>query len=448
MLFSVHYSTASRLSSNNDAESFGSDIGYGVVGFTGGANERQQYSSSSQHERVQAVAPIQVYPSANTRSRYSSSSHQERQVAAQQVPVVSFPIGGGETSSSSRYTSHQRVGTVQAVPLQVQVYPSGSNSERYVSQSQHVSEHKAVPVAPIYTPSGHERYTGRTESFVEQQVPIAPIYTPTTNSERYTSRSDRITEKLAVPIPVVYSAPTVSQNYARSDSFRETQAAVPVYQPIYQPAQSDRYSSRAESLSERQGTVGAHSIYPIPIEARSQSQLQHESNSHVSSGGVPIIAPSTSSQSAYARHESYANTGRNYVPIVSNPSETSSSSSQYAEQQERRIGGGVIGVGGHGGSSSADYSRSYGGRYGSTLGASPDLSSYMTESERLAKMQSKSVHNSHQPLSGSSTVDARFGSASSGSGLNSLGGAGYQRTKSWETSSKWASGSQVSDIQS
>lgn len=74
-------------------------------------------------------------------------------------------------------------------------------------------------------------------------------------------------------------------------------------------------------------------------------------------------------------------------------------------------------------------------------GGSSSLSSYMSESERLARLQSQGVHSGS--LSGSSLIEnsdihGRFGDGDSSSGS----GNGYLRTKSWESSSKWGSGTE------
>lgn len=73
----------------------------------------------------------------------------------------------------------------------------------------------------------------------------------------------------------------------------------------------------------------------------------------------------------------------------------------------------------------------------------------MSESERLAKLQSQTVQG-QGAYSGSSTVDSEFShdnhlglSGQSGLGNAQGAGGGFLRTKSWENNSKWASGTQV-----
>lgn len=94
----------------------------------------------------------------------------------------------------------------------------------------------------------------------------------------------------------------------------------------------------------------------------------------------------------------------------------------------------------------------YSGRLGSNgaglFGSqtSSDLSQYMTQSERLAREQAQNVQGSGT-YSGSALVDANshdVNLSGSGSGSGGLSGSGgFSKVKSWENSSKWASGTQV-----
>jgi len=90
------------------------------------------------------------------------------------------------------------------------------------------------------------------------------------------------------------------------------------------------------------------------------------------------------------------------------------------------------------------------GRHDSLFGSqtSSDLSQYMSESERLAREQSRNVQGSGT-YHGSALVDSASRDISLSGGLTGSGGlsggegAGYTKVKSWENSSKWASGTQV-----
>lgn len=94
------------------------------------------------------------------------------------------------------------------------------------------------------------------------------------------------------------------------------------------------------------------------------------------------------------------------------------------------------------------------GRFGSQTGgfgshSSNDLSQYMSESERLAREQSQNVQGTGT-YHGSALVDSAAHDANLAGGVSGSGGlsggngnGAYTKTKSWENSSKWASGTQV-----
>lgn len=70
----------------------------------------------------------------------------------------------------------------------------------------------------------------------------------------------------------------------------------------------------------------------------------------------------------------------------------------------------------------------------------------MSESERLAREQALNVQGSGT-YSGSALVDSSSRDANLSGGSSGAGGAGgYSKVKSWENSSKWASGTQVGCI--
>ncbi|KAL1389152.1 hypothetical protein pipiens_003214 [Culex pipiens pipiens] len=79
------------------------------------------------------------------------------------------------------------------------------------------------------------------------------------------------------------------------------------------------------------------------------------------------------------------------------------------------------------------------------LGTHTDLNELMTEAERLAKVQAQNAHNG--AVSGSAAIDTenRFGGGSDDAVSGGTGGSGFQRTKSWSSSSKWASGQKYGD---
>lgn len=243
-----------------------------------------------------------------------------------------------------------------------------------------------------------------------------------------------------------------------------------------------RYSTRQESSSVRQETAAQQPIIlPPPQQTSSSSRYSNEERRESSQIAqqpqyVPI-APMTgggsssrysSSQSEYANTAGAAGNANVYIPIpYYTPSSSSSSSSQNSDYAASTSAGATLipVTGGyiprHGNYPSTTAGRYSSAHHGSSQfdgHASAGLSSYMSEAERLAKLQAQSVQGSGT-YSGSSLVDselsAQHGNSAAGisndnalqesSGAAGSGGAGngYVRTKSWENNSKWASGTQV-----
>lgn len=236
---------------------------------------------------------------------------------------------------------------------------------------------------------------------------------------------------------------------------------------MYPVGGSSRYVSHQES--HRQTAAPAPIIVPPPQTSSSSrfSEESHVSNSRQQPQYVPI-EPATDSL-RYSAQSEYVNSGRGngavYVPVY----QPSSGSSHVFNEQSGLS---------HSGSANGGYVGRFGnypqggivggGQYRPTARlstnifdnhASSGLSTYMSESERLAKLQAQTVQG-QGAYSGSSTVDSAFsqdssllsgtGGLGSGLGVGSSQGTGsnggFIRTKSWENNSKWASGTQVYNI--
>lgn len=172
---------------------------------------------------------------------------------------------------------------------------------------------------------------------------------------------------------------------------------------------------------------------PIPVAATSESQRQRESSA------------SSSQYSASQQHRS--NAGGWYYPAAGSIAATANQGSRYSAYDsqsalnQQRVGGYV-----------PITNDALGQRFGAVGmefgGSGTELSSIMSESERLARLQAKNAYNG--AVSGSSAIDLenRFAannddtSSDIGGGL----GGGFKRTKSWSSSSKWASGQKVSSV--
>lgn len=137
---------------------------------------------------------------------------------------------------------------------------------------------------------------------------------------------------------------------------------------------------------------------------------------------MPLGGGGSSSSYTQQSSSSSGNVGGGFGVVGVYPSGGSSVSSRFSEQSSSNnnqgFGFGGVGVAGFGHTSSG-------------------LAQYMSESERLAHLQAQSG-GGFGSQRGSSSVDFVSGN-SFGSNL----GGGYGKVKSWETSSKWGSESEV-----
>lgn len=162
--------------------------------------------------------------------------------------------------------------------------------------------------------------------------------------------------------------------------------------------------------------------------------------SHSSNQAAPQFvyhsAPSASSQFSREHSSSSGNFGGN-VGVVSYPS-LGSTSSRIREDSSSSSGnfGSTVGVIGY--PSSSHLSSRFNSDFDSSSGASSNLNQYMSESERLARLQAQNIQSSSSYKASSATD---FGGAQLAAVPVSTGGG---HTKSWEKSSKWASQSEVS----
>lgn len=404
---------------------------------------------------------IQVRPSSVSNRYISQAAHvSESQQTPQHIPIVAYPSAG--SSSSDRYHSQsesERLSAAHTIPIHVQTYPAAAEeSERYTaeSRSERVSKNNAaLPiVVPVYQPSSDQQVYADNMEHYTQQV-IAPqrrvVYRPISRtSDRLHSdlvgrSNNRITD--VYPIYTYPSAGSRSRYASEQKTEQETShnnIAAPQQIVIQTPTQSS--SSRYSSSSQ-------------------QSRLENVQQPHY----IPVVAapaPATSSSSRYvAQSDTYKSNQNDIgagsagrvayaaVPII--PYGGSSSSSRYYDQQNQlatQHESADLGQVAQGSSSAFDRIGS-GGRSGSRLGATlsnsdTGLTHFISESERLAKLQSQTVRGEGSALVGSAVLDTQDdrNSEYNQNRLDStqretdLTGSPYRKTKSWESSSKWSSG--------
>lgn len=178
-------------------------------------------------------------------------------------------------------------------------------------------------------------------------------------------------------------------------------------------------------------------IYPVLPTGNSQASSFHESHSsNQVAPQVTIYHPAPSSSHYSNKYSSSSgNFGGNVgVAYPTNLGSISSRFSQDSSSSSGNYGGSTVGVIGLSPASSQLSSR-FGSEFGSS-GVSSNLNQYMSESERLARLQAQNVQSS-SGYKASSVAD--FG------GVQSVPVSTGSHTKSWEKSSKWASQSEVSN---
>jgi hypothetical protein len=150
----------------------------------------------------------------------------------------------------------------------------------------------------------------------------------------------------------------------------------------------------------------------------------------------PIPVQSGGSSRFSSRHEGFSS-GSSFAPtpVMSGSSGSRFSSSSFGNSNAGGFGGGM-----------SSFPSRQSTRFGSsTMDSGSDLTSYMSESERLARVQAKGVYGSGNSLSGSSLTQSRFDGGDLNSASGGGGADGFARSKSWQSNSKWSSGSQYGD---
>lgn len=325
---------------------------------------------------------------------------------------------------------------VASAPIVIPV--SGGGSEHYSSSSQ--SEHiasggVALPTVAVFPAGGSSAFSQRyhDEQISNAGIPSVPLAVPAfpSSSAHLMHASQRIN-------------------------------SAPVYAPVYPVStggSSSRLSSHRESHSSASNVLPTQTIvYSSP----SVSQRISESSSRnvVSGGSTPAfvsVAP-VGGGSSFSHHSSnYLNSGSTggiVAPIVTYPiGGGHSSASKYLHESSSSNAGGLggvavypsVGVSGSQLGSRFGHSSAFDSGFSSGVSSgltSSGLSGFMSESERLARLQAQNVHSSSSQ-SGSVYADQyNSGSGLTGAYVQPTTGS-FGKTKSWEKSSKWASQSEV-----
>lgn len=261
-------------------------------------------------------------------------------------------------------------------------------------------------------------------------------YSPSSGSSFSLHQRQHVHEQLPLAVPILPASAGANSHYTHHVS-KVSQQAVPTMITVQPAFGGGSHSVHTES---RFGQIKSTPVTPIiyPVLPTGSSHASTFRESHSSNHVAPQVAvyhpaPSTSSHYSNKYSSSTGNFGGN-VGLLSYPS-LGSSSSRFSEDSSSSSGNYGSNVGVIGFPSSSQITSRFGSEFGSS-GASSNLNQYMSESERLARLQAQNIQSS-SGYKASSVAD--FGAVQSVP--VSTGG----RTKSWEKSSKWASQSEVSN---
>lgn len=288
-----------------------------------------------------------------------------------------------------------------------------------------------------------------------------PIY-PSTESKVYADDFDHYSQSVAAPVRrVIYSPLIKSDRFADSSSNRLTAGSYPIY--TYPAGSRSRYESEQKSEHETSRSSPQQIIVQTPAQSTSSryssaaSQQSRLENVHQPQYIPVVSAPAASSSSSrYASqsdlYKSNQNADRENAAYVPMPYR-SSSSRYYDQQQQNQLGthesdlGQVANAGNGAFDRIGSGGRSSSSRLAGSTISDNGLSHFITESERLAKLQSQTVRGEGSALVGSAILEteADRNSAYNQNQLESQSTNPFRKTKSWEKSSKWSSGTAYDD---
>lgn len=445
------------------------------------------------------VYPVPAPQTHASQTSYNERSSQERSVVSR--PVVAnvvysaVPVGGASHSSSNFNTRSSFTAADQQQHVQP-VYPTANNdySRQYVA-SQHQDHHYrqypsksttyVVYSKPQYYASGHSRVQDAASSQTTYdsagRVVNLNLVQPTVHTDRvddhrtqqridstqtvqrqqdlypvrggYDHQEHDTQDNLEIDAESNNTVQAYSSDSVATARRREQAGSVRTGTSYVSNAGStNRYDTTAQSSDSQRRVVHHRTPEYVPTvtgskyESASEQEQRHVTSHAGNSFVAPIVVQpvpqantasrySSSSSSSAQEHRASASPGSYYTVSGSVPSYASQysnsahSNSRYKAQQG---GGHVYPI------TNDEMGRRFGATDGAGgFGADTDLHDIMSESETLARLQAQNVHNG--AVTGSATIemDSRFGGGSDANSLGTMPG-GFQRTKSWSSSSKWA----------
>ncbi|XP_052896941.1 uncharacterized protein LOC128303897 [Anopheles moucheti] len=439
------------------------------------SNERSVVSRPVVANVVYTAAPAggSSSNSFNARSSFSAASNEQQLVQPVTYPAANSEYSGRHIAQHDhqyrQYPSKAYVMYAKPISSSVQYYaPSRSRTEESASSTSYDSSGRVVNLNHVYTPIHSERVDEqrtqqRADSVqtVQRQSDLYPARSSFDFQEKVNQEQDEdVVDGVTTDRTERLVAPTIPTSSSSSSQRRAEQQSSYVRTGSYVPntGSTTRYSTAQTADSQRRQTYQSSPTYvaAVPVSGagstsnyESASESQHQQQRHSQNSlNVPLVVQpvpagsATSSSSRYAssqqEHRSSAGGPGYYAPAGS-----SSYGSQYVDtaalssSHNNRYKAGSAGSFVHYPITHDEFGRQFGaiGRAGG-YGADTDLRDIMSESESLARMQAQNVHNGAVTGSGTFDTDTRFGGESDS--LGTMPG-GFQRTKSWSSSSKWAS---------
>lgn len=485
-----------------------------VSAFPVASSSSMKYTDKSyEAEDMQRQVPVSFPVTQQQSSRHVSSSSQQRETSTNRedgtpyvrvTPVYrdsNFDVGNGYyTPTQGRQTVYVRPGSTITYRVPVRVVPNTSDQ-----QSSSRSEYSET--------AGNTRH----QTGTQQSTYYRPVYE---ESSSLSSRSQNQSEYRVVPgssVSVQYPSvqqvivpeklvqdrydsglrnygsyhrqPEVSSSQTRQQAESQSQSQHRYVSSLNTPANggTSRYSTSAGGYSNRYIPPASSSTGKSELDEDVNDNVQtrlsgssHSSRIHDNRQyGTSYVVPSSNSRSSYqAAQKSESTQNRVYptyteAPIYDSRSRQHTSSRTQAGSDYERSSQSQYGNSGNNYDRNVAYGNSGSSRLGSAVfdNSNSDLNAYMSESERLARLQSQSVSSSstsrhhsentnideinRRTLQQAENLDAAsanfINTNSNRLNLDNMnidaygsgsGAGGYKRIKSWSKQSKWASGSE------
>lgn len=393
-----------------------------------------------------------------SRQRQQEESETSRTVTKPQIYYIPAPITTSTSQRASEASNQQRVSmavrpgttTILRVPVNV-IHTAGvpDRTQQYNSRSSTGSAYQAsgTETRPTYTV-----YYAPSNTYSDR-------YASTAGNQQESSRVNYQPEKYRTPDLSNYNSFN-TQSRSQNDDLQESET----YQTRLSPTIVDsasRYSSGNSANNQHSRVIQPYPIQSIDSSSIASQRTAEEQQQRRYSPARPNYVHRTLSNNEESQSESSRTESTNlYTPVVSSQSRQSQ---QQQSQMASRVGG-----------TFSPYVPPYGSsqRLGSgvTYSNSDNLLDYMSESERLARLQHQQVANSRQSSSSTSSQQAsvleanrrtleaaqRLDSAAANfvsssnlasrnsdmdaESLSGTGAGGYQRVKQWQKQSQWESG--------